>query len=153
MPAKEKKPLRSTVARANAFLAAYRKTANLTASARAAGISVRAHYHWLVQYPKYQAAFERSHLVAKHFLKDKAIEYATVGHLEPVFFQGQPCGAIRRHDSGLHQMLLRGAFPEEFGRKIELSGKDGGAIQSRLEVSFVEPAGRTPFAPGPKTAP
>jgi hypothetical protein len=136
----KRKPLLSTVAKARAFLAAYRKSANLTASARAAGIGVRNHYRWIEEYPAYAEAFKRAHLVARQFLKDKAIEFSTVGWTEPVFYQGVLCGHVKRRDSGLHQMLLRGAFPEEFGKKVELSGKDGAPIDMRLEVVFVEAA-------------
>jgi hypothetical protein len=55
-----------------------------------------------------------------------------------VFYQGVLCGHVKRRDSGLHQMLLRGAFPEEFGKKLEVTGKDGAAIDTRLEVVFVK---------------
>jgi len=133
-----RKPLLSTVAKARAFLAAYRKSANLTASARAAQIGVRNHYRWIEEYPAYAEAFTRAHLVARQFLKDKAIEFSTVGWTEPVFYQGVLCGHVKRRDSGLHQMLLRGAFPEEFGKKLEVTGKDGAAIDTRLEVVFVK---------------
>jgi hypothetical protein len=134
----KRKPLLSTVAKARAFLAAYRKSANLTASARAAQIGVRNHYRWIEEYPAYAEAFKRAHLVARQFLKDKAIEFSTVGWTEPVFYQGVLCGHVKRRDSGLHQMLLRGAFPEEFGKKLEVTGKDGAAIDTRLEVVFVK---------------
>ena len=133
-----RKPLLSTVAKARAFLAAYRKSANLTASARAAQIGVRNHYRWIEESPAYAEAFKRAHLVARQFLKDKAIEFSTVGWTEPVFYQGVLCGHVKRRDSGLHQMLLRGAFPEEFGKKLEVTGKDGAAIDTRLEVVFVK---------------
>jgi hypothetical protein len=139
MPAKAKdKPLTSTVARARAFLASYRRTCNVTKSAKAAGVQPRQHYRWLLAYPGYAAAFGRAQPVAAQFLEDKAVEFSTDGWLEPVFYQGQACGAVRRHDVGLLQFLLRGANPEKYNRdKVEVTGKDGGPIDNRLEVVFV----------------
>ena len=132
-----KKPLDSTVAKARAFLAAYRRTCNITKSAKLAGIEPRQHYRWLEMYPKYGPAFERAKRIAAQYLEDVAIAGATEGWLEPVFFQGQPCGAIRKYDLGGRQFLLRGAMPEKYGAKVELSGKDGGAIAQRVEVVFM----------------
>jgi len=134
-----KPPLVSTVAKARAFLAAFRRTCNVTKSAKAAGIDPRCHYRWLKKYPKYQAAFERAIPIATQFLEDKTIEGCTEGWLEAVFYQGQPCGAVRRFDLGNRATLLRAWMPEKYGSKVELTGKDGGPIDSKLEVVFVRP--------------
>src|ERR1035441_493946 len=86
----------STVARARAFLAAYRQTCNITASAKAAGISPRQHYRWLDQHPTYKAAFERSQVIAADYLESEAVKRASKGWEEPVFYQGEQCGRVRR---------------------------------------------------------
>jgi len=127
------------VARARAFLAVYRRTCNITAAARAAKINPRRHYRWLAKYPKYAEAFERAKIVAGDFLESAAVERATAGWLEPVFYQGQKCGSVRRFDGGLMQFLLRGAKPEKYKNSAELTGPNGGPIQATLEVVFVKP--------------
>jgi hypothetical protein len=132
------KPRTATVIKARAFLAAYRTNCNITKAAAAAGCSPRRHYVWLEKYPKYAAAFERAQVVAAGFLEAKAVEGAVEGWLEPVFYQGLACGAVRRFDLGARQFLLRGAMPEKYGRKVELTGKDGAPIESRLELVFVD---------------
>ena len=48
---------------------------------------------------------------------------ATEGFREPVFYQGKLCGWVRRFDGGLAQFLLRGAMPEKYGTKTQVSGE------------------------------
>ena len=72
-------------------------------------------------------------------MESVCIERATDGWLEPVFYQGKPCGVVRRFDGGLAQFLLRGTMPEKYGSKVELTGKGGTPIESKLEVVFVKP--------------
>jgi hypothetical protein len=139
-----RKPLVSTVAKARAFLAAFRATANVTKSAKAAGVDPRSHYRWLVEYPKYQEAFARAERVAAQFLLDRTIEGCTDGWLEVVYYQGVAVGAVRRFDLGGRQFLLRGLMPERFGAKVEHTGPGGGALQSRVEVVFVDAPQREP---------
>lgn len=62
-------------------------------------------------------------------LEDKAIARVRDGTIEKVFYQGDECGERRVYDSGLMQFLLRGLKPERYGRKVELSGPDGGPVQ------------------------
>ena len=125
-----------TVARAQAFLAAYRRTCNITAAAKAAKIDPRAHYRWLKRYPKYAAAFESAKTVAADYLESVAIRRATKGWEEPVFYQGAQCGRVRRYDGGLLQFLLRGAKPEKYKASAEVTGPGGGPIQATLEIVF-----------------
>lgn len=151
----ERKPLASTAAKAKAFLEAFRRTANVTKSAKAAGIGVRTHYRWLDESESYKAAFEKAKPIAARFLLDRTIEGCTDGWEEPVFYQGEPIRerkyapdgktvigygkalTIRRFDLGGRQFLLRGLMPDVFGAKVEIGGKDGGPVSTRLEVVFV----------------
>jgi hypothetical protein len=152
MPAPKAKP--STVQSARRFLAAFRRTANVTKSAKACGINCRTHYRWLETYPAYAAAFARAETVAARFLLDRTIQGCTEGWLEPVFFQGAIAGHVRRFDLGGRQFLLRGLMPERFGAKVEHTGPGGGALQSRVEVVFVDAPQREParLVEMPKTA-
>lgn len=137
-------PRPSTAAKARAFLAAYRRTCNITRAAAAAGIGSRQHYRWLERYPKYKAAFERAQVVAGDYLESVAVKRATRGWEEPVFYQGMECGRVRRFDGGLLQFLLRGAKPEKYKQSAELTGPGGGPIQAKLEVEFVGPKPEDP---------
>jgi|HubBroStandDraft_1064217.scaffolds.fasta_scaffold00168_38 hypothetical protein len=157
MPASKdtpRKPLVSTVAKARAFLAAFRATANVTKSAKAAGINPRSHYRWLKENAAYAAAYAEAEPIATRFLLDRTIEGCTDGWLEVVYYQGVAVGAVRRFDLGGRQFLLRGLMPEKFGVKVEHTGPGGGALQSRVEVVFVDAPQREParLVEMPKTA-
>jgi hypothetical protein len=129
----------STAAKARAFLAAYRRTCNITWSAKAVGISARQHYRWLEKYSKYKEAFQRAQVEAADYLESVAVKRASVGWREPVFYQGGKCGSVKRFDGGLMQFLLRGAKPEKYWPMAEVTGAGGGPIRVTLEVVFVEP--------------
>ena len=122
---------------ARAFLAAYKLTADITAAAAAAKIDRSNHYSWLKQSEKYRAAFDRARIEVADAIEAAAIRRARDGVLEPVFYQGIKCGAIRRYPEGTAMFILRGLKPEVYGQKAEITGAGGQAI--RVEVEFVKP--------------
>jgi len=125
-------------ANARAFLAAYRQTASITKAAAAAKIDRKVHYQWLEKWPAYKAAFARAQEEAAQLLEDEAVRRATEGTLEPVFYQGIKCGAVRRYSDGLMQFLLRGFKPQKYSSKAEITGANGGPLQASIEVRFVD---------------
>jgi hypothetical protein len=91
---KPKKPKRKQTRRINkktAFLAAYVKCADLTASAAAIGINRSEHYRWLRLDPKYVAAFAQADVEATQTLLDRAVNRVMVGRFRPNVFQGRFC--------------------------------------------------------------
>ncbi len=140
-PAPEKEPERITqqkgVAKANAFLAAFRTTASIAKAAKAAKIERSLHYRWLKN-PKYAAAFERAKEQAAQVLEDEAVRRAVEGTLKPVFYKGFQCGKIREYSDSLMQTLLKAWKPDKYRERssVEHSGPDGGPIpitDKRLE--------------------
>lgn len=125
-------------AKARAFLAAYRMTASITRAAAAAKIDRTIHYRWLEKSESYRKDFEAAAEEAAQVLEDEAVRRATEGTLEPVFYQGIKCGAVRRYSDGLMQFLLRGFRPQKYSSKAEISGPGGGPIQTSLLVEFVD---------------
>lgn len=121
-------PRKQAHVNADAFLAAYRATANVTEAAKAVNIDRRLHYRWLAS-AGYKKAFEEAQIEAAQILEDEAVRRAKDGTLEPVFYQGMKCGVIRRYSDGLMQFLLRGFNPRKYGHKTELTGPDGGPVQ------------------------
>lgn len=112
-----------------AFLAAYAQTANITKAAEAARIDRALHYRWLDRFPKYQKAFQDAERQAGDFIESEAVRRATEGVLEPVFYQGEKCGAVRRYSDGVMLTLLRGFKPAKYSQKTEISGPEGGPIE------------------------
>ncbi len=124
-----------------AFLEAFRVTASLTEAAKAVGLNRSAHYSWLAKDAKYPARFEAAKIDAAAGLEDEAIRRAREGVLEPIFYQGVACGAKRVYSDGLLQFLLRGFMPAKYKQNgsLELTGANGGPIDSRHEIVFVRP--------------
>lgn len=130
----------STAVKVRAFLAAYRRTCNITQAAKAAGIDPRRHYAWL-NLEGYKELFRKATVVAGDYLEGVAVERATLGWKEPIYYQGKRVGYVRRFDSGLLQFLLRGAKPDKYRERTEITGKDGAPIKATLEVVFLKPPG------------
>ena len=123
-----------------AFLAEYRKTGNIMRSAERIGVSADSHYQWLKKFPTYREAFHDAKYRASEYLECVAIERASEGWLEPVYYQGTQCGEVRKYSDGLMHLLLRGMMPEKYGyNKTEITGPAGGPIETRITVTYVDP--------------
>jgi hypothetical protein len=136
---KKKQPdNRTTQQRMDEFLSAYAESCNILWASRRAQIARRTHYDWKETRPNYAKAFARAKEWAADYLEAMAIERATDGWLEPVFYQGEQCGTVRRFDGGLMQLLLRGLKPQVYGSKTEITGPAGSPVQAKIEVVFVK---------------
>ena len=137
---KKKGDDRSTHERMQHFLDSYRTHGNLVRAAREAQVSAKIHYVWLRKNAGYREAFEQVKLEAAGILESEAIRRASEGWLEPIHYQGKQCGTVRRYSDGLMQFLLRGMLPEKYGaQRTEVSGPQGGPIQTTVKVVFVKP--------------
>lgn len=100
-------------------------------SAAAAGIEKTIHYRWLKKSQAYARDFAEADKEFGDVLEACAIGRAKDGVLEAVFYQGLPCGAIRKYSDGLMLALLKRYKPEKYAARIsaEVSGPGGGPIQ------------------------
>lgn len=130
---------RTTNDRKRDFLQCYSDTCNVVRAAAAAGIPRSTHYFWLEKDSKYREAYAKRRIRAGDYLESEAVDRATRGWVEPVFYQGAKCGSVRRYSDGLLMLLLRGAKPELYGNKTEISGPQGAPIEAKIEVIFVRP--------------
>jgi hypothetical protein len=130
--------LSSATARARAFLAAYRINGSVVLSASAAGIEKSVHYRWLKN-AAYARDFASAEAEFGDMLEAVAIARARDGVLDPVFYQGKPCGAIRKYSDGLMLALLKRFKPDRYAARSEVSGPGGGPIDSKFEIVFVHP--------------
>lgn len=117
-------------AKARAFLAAFRLTGDITRSAKAVPMDRTLHYRWLKQSEAYAKAFSAACDEFGDALEGEAVRRANEGVLEPVFYQGKPCGVIRVYSDGLMQFLLKGFKPAKYAQRVsaEVSGPGGGPI-------------------------
>lgn len=116
-------------AKARAFLAAFKISGSVVLSAKAAGVEKTIHYRWL-RNKHYAHDFAQAETEFGDMLETSAIRRAMAGTLEPVFYQGVKCGAIRKFSDGLMVHLLKRFKPDQYVSRVsaELAGPGGGPI-------------------------
>jgi hypothetical protein len=122
-----------------AFIGAFKASYSISEAAKAVGIDRSVHYDWLRDVPGYREAFEEAKEEATQTLEDEATRRATKGVTEGVFYKGKPVGLKRVYSDALLMFLLRGARPAKYRTGVEVSGPDGGPVESALTVTFVKP--------------
>lgn len=106
------------------FLAAFARTGNKTAAAKRARVSRDTVYALIGESEEFARAVDAAREEAYDRLEQEAHRRAFTGTLEPVFYQGEKCGAIRRYSDTLLMFLLKADRPERFAerRAVEHSG-------------------------------
>ena len=113
-----------------AFLAALRKTCNVSRAAEAAGIDRHLHYKRLKKDPHYQYLVAEALAEGAQTLEDAAVERAVNGVLRTKYWQGAPCGMEMEYSDSLLMFLLKAAKPQKYREnfKVEHTGPNDGPI-------------------------
>ncbi len=125
---KSSKTEKNKKARQDAFLKEYRLCATITHAAEIALISRRTHYLWIEKDSAYAAAFEEAKVAATDALVKEARRRATQGVKEPVYYKGEVVGTIQKYSDTLLIFLLKGALPEVYRERHELTGGGGAPL-------------------------
>jgi hypothetical protein len=96
------------------FLERYAETGSISMASQHAGVSRRTHLKWKAKDKAFCAAHEEALSIAVELMEHEARERALKGRLEPVYYAGKPCGAIRRYSDTLLIFLLKAARPEKY---------------------------------------
>ncbi len=112
------------------FLAGFGQIATVTGAAEHAKVSRRVHYLWLEDDADYAAAFTQAQLEANDRLESEARRRAVAGVNEPVYYQGEVVGTVKKHSDTLLIFLLKGAMPDKYRDRHELTGAGGGPIET-----------------------
>lgn len=93
-------------------------------AARQAGIARNALYLWKKDDPEFAAEWEAALIAGGETLEEEAVRRARDGWDEPVWYQGEQVGTVRRYSDTLMIFLLKGVMPEKYGdrQKVEMSG-------------------------------
>lgn len=113
------------------FLALLRDTGgNVTKACESAGIGRRSAYEWREADPEFAAEWDEAVEAGTEELEEEARRRAFSGVDEPVFYQGEVCGEVRKYSDTLLIFLLKGRRPEKYRENIkaELGGPDGGPV-------------------------
>jgi hypothetical protein len=94
------------------FLLAYAETGRVNESAHVAGISPNAVNVWRRRLPAFEAAMDHAITVYRESLIREVHRRGVKGVEEPVFFQGEVCGHIRRYSDRLLELELKRHVPE-----------------------------------------
>ena len=90
-------------------------------AARDAKINRATAYRWLGD-ENFEQLYKRAMLQVTQQLEDEAIRRATEGVTKGVYFQGTRVATERVYSDGLMMFLLRGAAPEKYRERTEVSG-------------------------------
>jgi len=124
---------KSVQAKREAFLAAYAEVGTVTHAAELAGISRTSHYQWM-ENQEYVEKFREAEKQACDRLEQEVRRRAVTGVLEPVFYQGEQCGTVRKYSDTLLIFATKGALPQKYRENVsmEVSGPGGGPIDMRI---------------------
>lgn len=125
-----------TAKKKEAFLELIRSTANISKACRAMNVSRFAVYEHKKNDEEFSKAWDEAYEEAVDSLEQEARRRAVEGTDEPVFYQGEVVGHIRRYSDTLLIFLLKGARPEKYRENIhqEISAPNGEPI--RIEADY-----------------
>lgn len=115
------------------FLEALEETGNVSASAKAIGLSRVRMYEIRHEDPEFKARWDEAVEVGVDALEQEARRRAYHGTTKPVYQGGALVGEIQEYSDTLMIFLLKGKRRQIFGDKREVTGKDGCAIQHKVE--------------------
>jgi hypothetical protein len=105
------------------FLEVLAQCGIVAVATRAAGMDRTTPYHRRDTDPAFAAAWEEALQTSYDLLEAALRERAVDGVEEPVFWQGQIVGHVRKYSDSNGQFLARAYRPERFRDRLELSGQ------------------------------
>lgn len=103
-----------TLQRQGVFLDSLRESANISAAARAAGMSRRSAYNHRLQDAQFREEWDQALEEALDDLEAELRRRAMVGVEKPVYYGGKTCGVIRNYSDTLGMFLLKCRRPNVF---------------------------------------
>ena len=107
---------------------------NVSEACAVAGISRRSVYDWRESDPEFKADWDDAVEVTTEALEREIYRRAHEGTDEPVFYQGELCGTVRKYSDTLAMFILKGRKPEKYRENIkqEIGGIGGGPVTVRV---------------------
>jgi len=107
-----------------------RETGNITHSCQRLGLNRTRCYQLKHTDSQFAQALEDAREEAIDMMIAEARRRAVEGVTDPVYQQGQRVGEIQKYSDNLLMFLIKGARPEYATERRELSGRDGGPIET-----------------------
>lgn len=115
------------------FLAAYAKLGNCSAAAEATGINRHHHKYWMAKSAEYREAFAAADDEATEALEKEARRRALEGREEPVYWNGQQVGTVRKYSDVLLIFLLKAKKPDIY-REVSSKLTVNNSLQASVKV-------------------
>jgi hypothetical protein len=113
-----------------AFLEALADTCNVRLACETAHIARSSAYLWRQNDAEFAKRWDKAVLIGAEALEDEAIRRAREGWDEPVYYQGDQCGTVRKYSDTLLIFLLKGAKPEKYRERIDSNVNHSGNLSS-----------------------
>lgn len=113
------------------FLEHLKSTANVTLSARLAGVSRRTAYNHRAADPEFLSAWNAAVDEAIELLEAEARRRAVDGTDRPVYQGGKLVGYVREYSDTLLMFLLKGHRPEQYRERHHVKMDNDGPVQVR----------------------
>lgn len=122
------------------FLETLRKTCNVTLAAQAAGVSSSTAYKHRQDDVIFAERWDEALSEGIDLLEAKAHQRAFEGVNEPVFWQGQEIGFVRKYSDGLTMFLLKAHRPDKYRERSQVDQNVTGATQVTVVTGVPERA-------------
>lgn len=110
-----------TIKKRQLFLVELEQTGgNVTSAAKRASISRRAAYEWRDADAEFAKEWDEAIEAGTDGLEQEARRRAYEGVDEPVFYQGEECGTVRKYSDTLLIFLLKGRRPEKYRERVQV---------------------------------
>lgn len=123
-----------------AFVESFRQVGNVTVAAEAAGISRATYYYWLERDDAFAQAVRQAEIEAVERLEAEARRRAVEGvsREEGIFYKGFQIATkvVTEYSDTLLIFLLKGAKPEKYKDRQELSGKVNIEVEKEMEAAL-----------------
>lgn len=119
----------------SAYVRVLRTTGNHVLACESSGARRSAINDLIRSDKKFAAQVDDAKAEAVERLEGEAYRRAVIGIEEPVFWQGMRVDTVRRYSDGLLVKLLEANHGARFGRKVQVTGKDGGPLEVRHDLS------------------
>ncbi len=104
------------------FFGVLRAGGSVSKAASAAGVGRTAVYQWRRSDPEFKAAWDDAVETGTDALEDEAFRRAFEGVEEPVFYQGDVVGHVRRYSDTMLIVMLKARRPEKYKEHRHVSG-------------------------------
>jgi len=116
-----KRTSRVQLKKAEEFLDVLRQTGgNVSRACAAISLTRSRAYEWRTADPLFAAAWDEAVELGTDELEEEARRRAFSGVDEPVFYQGEVCGEVRKYSDTLLIFLLKGRRPDKYRERVTI---------------------------------